>query len=107
MSDAGMSCNEVVKTLFRVMKERKLTHREVERRSGIGVNVMGRWQRHREPLLGNAIAALNAIGLDIVVVERPGYQQDQLHLFDKVDMDMPRAEEQSALTVHLPDDHQA
>ncbi len=82
MNDTGMNCNEIVKALFNKMSEDGVSTKEAERRSGIGVNVIGRWRKRREPLLGNAIAALNSVGLELRVVPLEGFQKEQASLFD-------------------------
>ena len=76
-----MNCNPILKALFTKMQEKNTSVSKVENEAGLGANVVGRWKKQSEPLLGNVIAALNVMGLDLVVttIERTG---DQLELFN-------------------------
>jgi hypothetical protein len=76
-----MSCNHVLKALFSKIRDKKMSVTAVENKAGVGANVIGRWRAQSEPLLGNVIAALNAVGLDLTVttIEKAG---DQLELFN-------------------------
>lgn len=73
-----LSCNHILKALFQQMKDKKIHISTLEQQVGLGQNVVRRWQRRSEPLLGNAIAALNAVGLDLVVtrMENTGPQME-------------------------------
>lgn len=62
-----MSYNHLVKELFKAAKEQGVTIREVERRAGLGDNVISCWKRNREPLAGNLLAALGVLGLTVEV----------------------------------------
>lgn len=68
MNDTEYACNHVVRELFAQIKERGLSVGKVEHLAGLGTNVMPRWKKGKEPLLGNVLAALNGIGLDLRVV---------------------------------------
>ena len=65
-------CNHVIKDLFAAARERNLSVEHIEREAGLGSNVMRCWRTRKEPLLGNVIAALSVMGLDLMVVKRNG-----------------------------------
>jgi hypothetical protein len=76
MSHQGdeLRCNHVVKTLFEAARERKISIREIEDGAGLGSNVIYCWRSKKEPLLGNVIAALNVVGLDLAVVPKQNFE---------------------------------
>ena len=65
-----MRCNGVIKDLFDKAKEKDLSIRKIEADAGLGSGVMYCWRSRKEPLLGNVIAALNAMGLDLAIVPK-------------------------------------
>jgi hypothetical protein len=70
MSTGEIRCNGVIRALFDEARERKLSIRDIEMDAGLGSGVMYCWRTRKEPLLGNVIAALNVMGLDLAVVPR-------------------------------------
>lgn len=62
--------NPLVAHLFKVMWVEKTTQREVAERVGISQGSLSHWKDRNDPSLSNFQAALNAIGLDLKIVEK-------------------------------------
>lgn len=60
----------IVKTLFQEMRDSGVTYEQLARRSGLSPYSIWSWRGERVPLITNIVAALNAVGLDLVVVRR-------------------------------------
>lgn len=56
--------NPLVRRLFETMNERDISLDEVAHRAGVDRATIYQWRRH-DPKLGNIVAALNAVGLNI------------------------------------------
>jgi len=63
-------CNSVIKDLFDAAKAKDISIKDIEIDAGLGSGVMYCWRTRKEPLLGNVIAALNVLGLDLIVAPR-------------------------------------
>ena len=65
-----MRCNRIVRAIFDIVRERSLSIRKIEEDAGLGDNVIHSWRNRKEPLLGNALAALEAMGFELVIVPK-------------------------------------
>lgn len=60
----------LVRRFFAAMKEARATFAEMDKAIGLGSGTVAGWTRARTPRLDTFIAALNAVGLDLRLVER-------------------------------------
>lgn len=68
MRKEQLSCHPLVRELYRLMKIKRMTQREVCRRAGCNDRMLHYWKTVYSPRVANLEAALNVLGYTLKIV---------------------------------------